>query len=392
MKKLFAAIVVLAMLVSMFAVVSHAADFFFQYDGAYLTNDEGVKTHNPPHVPTEEDKNVFDAMATGEIGSIYGLGFGWFHIQGWVGSVSEYEDLGYQINGGEIDWGHKITGEDGLAKAAGWAYCHRYNVTIPIQEGTVTMNFFTKAGDSTTLVKTITYVNEEASGPVFERKSIGSNDTSPANAIWLNQDGEYTAVKFTTTGEIGGIEFSYWASNPDTGTGPRGAVKVELFAFDKNYDTTVAKSPVYTKEFAWIGDNNPALSLQFDEPVGAGTYILRVTIFGETATGVDKETAYLVLPDAVGEFDTAKFTFYNNVGEKGAQVDARVTNITLLGPSSIRDEEYFATNPADTASEQQQGDDTPETPQTGDSTVIVIFALVAVIALAATVLVKKRSF
>lgn len=388
MKKLFAAIVVLAMLATTFVVVSYAK-VAFQVDGAYLTNDSDPKsTHSQPWIANESEKDVAAGANSGDLGTVYNLGYSYFHIQGWLGDdTDDYSDIGYQINDGEILWGQMIP-EDGLAAAAGWTYCARYNVTIPLQEGSVAINFYKKVGAAETVVKTISYVNSEPTGSTFDRKSIGANSGDPAKAIWLNEDGEYTAVKFTTTGKIGGLEFSYWASNPNA-TGPAGQVKVELFAFDTNFDVSVGKTPVYSKDFGWNGDNDPAFSLQFDDALEAGTYILKVTIFGETATGVDNETAYIVLPDAVGDFDTAKFTFYNNVGENGAQVDARVTNITLLGPDNISEAEYFAANPADGTS--GGSGDTPVTPATGDNT-MVIFALVAVIALAATLFIKKKAF
>ncbi|MBO7503245.1 MAG: hypothetical protein J6U38_02660 [Clostridia bacterium] len=380
MKKLFAAIVVLAMLVSMCAVVSYA-NTHFQIDGAYLTNDsDPVLSRSQPWVPVEGEKDVAAGSAAGDLGSIYGLGFSYFHIQGWWGDDDDdYTDIGYQFNDGEITWG-QIQVQPELAAAAGFKYCARYNVTLPIQEGSVDVKFYKMVGDKASVIHTISYVNEEPTGTVFERKSIGNNDASPANAVWLNEDGEYFAVKFTTTGEIGGVEFSYWASNPDTGTGPRGSVKIEFYAFDTNADTTLSKAPVYAQNFDWIGDNNPALSFQFEDKLAAGTYILKVTIFGETATGVDKETAYIVFPDAVGDVDDSKFEFINTNDHN--------VNITLFGADNISNDAYFAANPADGAA---PSDGTPATPDTGDS-VMVIFALVAVLALAATVVLKKRSF
>ena len=385
MKKLFAAIVVLAMLATTFAVVSYA-NVAFQVDGAYLTNDSDPKsTHAQPWIANESEKDVAAGANAGDIGSVYELGYSYFHIQGWLGDdTDDYSDIGYQINDGEILWGQMIP-EDGLAAAAGWKYCARYNVTIPLQEGSVAINFYKKVGSAETVVKTISYVNAAPTGESFDRKSIGTNSGDPGKAIWLNEKGEYTAVKFTTTGEIGGLEFFFWASNPDTGTGPRGTVKVEMFAFDSNFDTTVGKTPVFTKNFDWNGDNNPAFAMEFDEKLAAGTYILKVTIIDDNATAVDNETSYIVFPDATGDIDTAKFTFYNNVGKDGAKDDSKVTNITLLGPDNIAEADYFAANPADTV---PGGSDTPAT---GDNTV-VIFALVAVIALAATLFIKKKAF
>ncbi|MBP1588454.1 MAG: LPXTG cell wall anchor domain-containing protein [Clostridia bacterium] len=381
MRKLFAAIVVLAMLVSMFAVVSHAANSRFHIDGAYLTNEANPsESHAKDWVPNAEEKDVQTGAQAGDIGYVYGLGYSYFHIQGWWGDAEDFTDIGIQHNNGEIVWGY-LKPDPGLAANAGLNYCARYNVTLPLQEGTVELKFYKKAAGGETVIATIKYVNEKSEGIVFEEKSVSGNSTVPGESVWLNEDGEFAAVKFTTNGEIGGVSISYWASNGTNG--PLGSFRAELFAFDTDNDTTLGdnKQPVASTVVDWQDNNKPAFKWKLDKALKKGTYILRFTIFGDDATGVSQETAYVVFPAVNGEVDENKFEYFGTSDRK--------FNFAIHGSRDIAD--FYGVNPADGTPSGDGDDPVTPAPATGDNT-MVIFALVAVLALAATLFIKKKSF
>ena len=385
MKKVLVSILAIAMLATLFSVVSFA-NGHFQIDGAYLTSDpEGVAAKATPWIPVDPEKDVMGLAAADDLGNIYGLGFTHFHIQGWWGDSEDYTDLGIQYNDGEIAWGNMIPGEAGLAAAAGWAYCNRYNITVPLQDGKVAMKFYKKTADGQEVVKTINYVNEESDEITYDLKAISGNDGDPGNAVWLNEDGEFCAVKFTTTDEIQGIDLFFWASNGSNG--PLGTFKGELYKFDANIENSLSKSPVASKTHAWTADNTPGFNWRLDENLAAGTYVLKFTIVGDTATGVNQETAYVVFPAVNGEIDETKIEYYNTNVK---------FNFGVFGNSRISLNDFFAVNPEEGTPATEPGTEPatePATiPQTGDFSV-AMFAVIAVLAMgAAVVFMKKKVF
>ncbi|MBO7503244.1 MAG: LPXTG cell wall anchor domain-containing protein, partial [Clostridia bacterium] len=218
-------------------------------------------------------------------------------------------------------------------------------------------------------------------GIVFEEMSVSGNSTVPGESVWLNEDGEFAAVKFTTNGEIGGVSISYWASNGTNG--PLGSFRAELFAFDTDNDTTLGdnKQPVASTVVDWQDNNKPAFKWKLDKALKKGTYILRFTIFGDDATGVSQETAYVVFPAVNGEVDENKFEYFGTSDRK--------FNFAIHGSRDIAD--FYGVNPADGTPSGDGDDPVTPAPATGDNT-MVIFALVAVLALAATLFIKKKSF
>ncbi len=386
MKKVLAAILTIAMLATLFGVVSFA-NGNFQVDGAYLTNDpEGVDAKTTPWIPVASEKDVMGLVAGGDLGNIYDFGFTHFHIQGWWGDSEDYTDLGIQYNDGDITWGLMVPGEAGLPAAAGWAYCNRYSFTVPLQAGRIEMKFYKKTADGQEVIKTINYVNEESDEITYELKAISGNDGNPGNAVWLNEDGEFCAVKFTTSDEIQGIDLFFWASNGSNG--PLGSFKGELYKFDTNIENSLSKAPVASKTHAWAGDNNPGFNWRLEENLPAGSYVLKLTIVGDTATGVDKETAYVVFPAVNSEIDGTKFEYYNASAS---------FNFGVFGNTKVSLNDFFGTNPEEgTVPATQPGTEPatqPETvPQTGDFSV-AMFAVIAILAMgAAVVFMKKRSF
>jgi len=381
MKKVLVAIVAMALMVTLFGVVSNANGALC-IDGAYLTSDpDGVAAKTTPWVPTADEKDVMSLAANGDIGNIYGLGYTHFHIQGWWGDSEDYTDLGIQYNDGDITWGLLIP-DEGLPAAAGWAYANRYNITVPLQEGKIAMKFYKKTADGQEVIKTINYVNEESDEVTYDLKAISGNDGDPGKAVWLNEDGEYCGVKFTTTDALGGVDLFFWASNGTNG--PLGSFKGEIFKFDTNIENTLAKDPVASKTHAWTADNTPGFNWRFDEPLEKGTYVLKFTIVGDTATGVDKETAYVVFPAVNSEIAEANFEYVNT--------DVKF-NFGVFGNSRVSLNDFFAANPEEgTEPATQPGTEPTTIPQTGDFSV-AMFAVIAVLAMgAAVVFMKKRSY
>lgn len=381
MKKVLVAIVAMALMVTLFGVVSNANGALC-IDGAYLTSDpDGVAAKTTPWVPTADEKDVMSLAANGDLGNIYGLGFTHFHIQGWWGDTEDYTDLGIQYNDGDITWGLLIP-DAGLPAAAGWAYANRYNITVPLQDGKIAMKFYKKTADGQEVIKTINYVNEESDEVTYDLKAISGNDGDPGKAVWLNEDGEYCGVKFTTTDALGGVDLFFWASNGTNG--PLGSFKGEIFKFDTNIENTLAKDPVASKTHAWTADNTPGFNWRFDEPLEKGTYVLKFTIVGDTATGVDKETAYVVFPAVNSEIAEANFEYVNT--------DVKF-NFGVFGNSRVSLNDFFAANPEEgTEPATQPGTEPTTIPQTGDFSV-AMFAVIAVLAMgAAVVFMKKRSY
>ena len=169
MKRRISLLLVIALLVSMVHLPVTAAGTqvraFMNVDGAYFTS----RTEEISFIAEDGDKDVRnEALGSGDLGSIYGLGYRYFHIEGWVADDDEFGDFGYSINGGDIVWGACYSAEAGLNSAAGYAYCFRYNLTLDVQEGDVTIKFFKMLSTGETREsKTLTYSNE-ASAPEID--------------------------------------------------------------------------------------------------------------------------------------------------------------------------------------------------------------------------------
>ena len=97
MKKVFAIAIVVAMVLALFVIPSHAGGNLC-VDGAYLTNDADVSGRAQPWVPAEGEPNLAGQTKAGDLGNIYNSGFAYFHAQGWWSDDEELSDLGIQIN------------------------------------------------------------------------------------------------------------------------------------------------------------------------------------------------------------------------------------------------------------------------------------------------------
>ncbi len=313
-------------------------------------------------------------------------------IWGWLGTTSPIQGFGYKINDGELVTGEftVAAGQDVIdaAKAGGATEASRFAIMVPITEGSYTVDAYVIMESGTEKIWTI-IVNKVDEGAKYDAKAIAGNVGDPGQAIWLNTEGEYAAVKFTTTDEVAGATLFFWAS--DGTNGPIGSFKAELYAFDTNVETSFAKAPVAKINHSWTGDNQPVFEWLLTEPLAKGTYILKITIIGESANGQpNPDTAYVVFPAADSAPDAEKFE-YVSVAGKDNKFGGIKFNFAVYGPAGVAAADYYTTNPAEGQSEQPHtGEVTP--PQTGDAAVAMI-AVIAVLAMgAAVVFAKKRSF
>jgi LPXTG-motif cell wall-anchored protein len=342
MKKALAIIVTVAMLVSLFAIASHANNAIC-FDGAFFTN----RTEGLTHVPAEGEKDVKgEAAGNGDLGSVYGLGFSYFHLQGWIADDDDFEDIGYSINGGEIIWGAGIYDANLWDEAGnsrtGIAHNLRYNLTLDVLEGDYTLKLVKKmVGGEEREVKTLKYSNKAPDPNVktYSNKVVGGGDNNIG--VWLQGANTVATIKFTAAGTFNGFGLPiYWASNEGAGNGAFAKITVELFKFANNTENTLAQSPVKAYNLDGKGDNNPAIAFTFDDALEAGTYICRISLANpEDTIEVDgkEKASYLVLPKMnAGNPDEAKFEY---------NVDP--FNVYVTGEDGIAD--FYAANPEETA-------------------------------------------
>ncbi|MBO4325946.1 MAG: hypothetical protein J5950_01590, partial [Clostridia bacterium] len=340
MKKVLATLVAVVMLVSLFSLVSHAEYMGRCFDGAFLTNNAEANTH----VPTSEEKDVKNDAHAGDVGNIYGLGYSYIHVQGWLTDDDEFEDIGFQVNDGEITWG-KGTYDSNIIGLTGGTYALRFNFNITIIEGDVKVTFYEKlkSGDAKE-AHAFTYVNKEPDPNEKKFSNVAILDNGGgAIGTWLNTKNDTAYVEFTTAGAFKGISLGvYWASNPNVPNGPKADWKFELFKFEYNVENTLAQNPVKTKTVTSSADNDPAFKFDFGEEMPAGTYIAKFTITNPDKSEVfvvngeeSSKNPYLVLPK-IDNPDDSKFTYYNDP-----------FNIVLNAEAV--DGAFFLANPEDTA-------------------------------------------
>ncbi|MBP5631137.1 MAG: LPXTG cell wall anchor domain-containing protein [Clostridia bacterium] len=386
MKKVLVAIIAMAMLVSMFAVVSHGADYMGKcFDGAFLTNNDAAATH----VPTAEEKDVKTAAEAGDLGNIYGLGYSYIHFQGWLTDNDEFTDIGYQINGGEIVWGVGAY-DAAIIGLTGGTYALRFNFNVALAEGEVTFKFVEKlANGEAKEAHTIVYFNAPADPNVKQFASTAIVDTgNGAIGTWVQSGKETACVEFTTAAAFNKIGLGiYWASNPVVGNGPKAEWRFDLYKFEYNAEYTLSKAPVKTKSVTSDGDNNPAFSFDLEEEMPAGTYIAVFTItnpeYTESLQAANEtepkdKKPYLVLPKI------------DNPSEENFKYVNDPFNIVLN--AEVIEGSIFVANPADTDAPAEPGTEPETVPQTGDFSV-AMFAVIAVLAMgAAVVFMKKKAF
>lgn len=202
---------------------------------------------------------------------------------------------------------------------------------------------------------------------IFENKAVAKDKDDPGKGTWLNEKGEYAAVEFTTTGVIGGISLNYWASNGSNGA--LGTFTAELFSFNESIEKSMQGTPVASKKIEWAGDNNPAFAINFDTPIATGTYVFKVTIDSDSATGEQDTTAYVVLKPAETAPDGTKFIY-------DTPTSTNPFNFYVQGSSTIANDVFFAASP--------NGN-----PGTADASMIIFIVAAAAIAL---VVLKKKVF
>lgn len=196
MKKVFAVVIALTMLFSLFAITSSAASAF-NIDGAFLTNDPDPNA-NPaympkgPHTPLEDDYDVRTAAAGGDLGNLYDKQYDYLHIQGWYSTDDDLADIGYQIDNGDIVWGKGIYDVNIIAAnppyPTGSAHPLRYNITVPFGKNFGNeLKFYEKLDSgATSMVKSIkwNYYHPDA---LVAKTNIDYAALASANAIVENR-------------------------------------------------------------------------------------------------------------------------------------------------------------------------------------------------------------
>lgn len=191
---------------------------------------------------------------------------------------------------------------------------------------------------------------ETDGGIIWEANYWLGNTDAPGRA-------DITAGAMVNPGEpLLGIGFpTFWSSNSDATDNPKidATIRLTLYKFDMNIETTRAGTPVASAEFTPHGDNNSmqpfsaegtgctvtnylnnqGILLRFAEPLEAGQYYLEVA---EVAQGDGQHDHYLVLPmTKVDEETNAKADYYLN-GVRQNNCTARVLLI-LLGDGVLND-------------------------------------------------------
>ena len=378
MKKVLAAVVAVALMITMFAVVSNAAGGIC-IDGAYLTNDaDPSTTHTEAHKPNEGETGLTMEFFNGDIGDVYNSGFAYLHFQGWWSDDEEIADFGYQFNDGEIVWGQLIFDQNliDVKDLTGHEYPNRFNMTLPLQEGVISFKLYKKyAAGGEEVFHTVTYSNEAGAAVTHYTDKLLSNGA--AIGVWVNAGNPTAYVKFTTAGSFKGFSLPiYWASRPegDNPTGPSATWTAEIFKFAYNTDYTLAQKPVKSVTVTSTADNNPVFNEQWDEALEAGTYIVKFTITNADYVDENNKAPYLVLPQS--DLEVSPVAVYSN--------DAAFT-LKFLGEDVEGD--FFVANPDEVDTPAQT-----EVPQTGDASIAMIAVLVVLAMGAAVVFARKKSY
>ena len=195
-----------------------------------------------------------------------------------------------------------------------------------------------------------TVLTENEGGIIWDARYWFSNPTAPNRADII------TGVMVNPGEPMLGIGFvNYWSSNSDATDSPKidATVRMRLYKFDTNIETTLAGTPVASAEFTPHGDNNcgqpvnvegtgctltsfdnnQGMVLRFAEALEPGQYYLEVA---EVAQGDGQHDHYLVLPMTKVEEETNDKADYYLNGVKQNDLTTRVLLI-LLGDGVLND-------------------------------------------------------
>ena len=149
-------------------------------------------------------------------------------------------------------------------------------------------------------------------------------------------------------GEFKGFgEPIYWASNESSGAGAYAKIRIDLFEYAYNTEYTLQQSPVKSLNLFPLGDNNPVAFFNFDEPLPAGTYIVRYTLTNPEdyiSVGGEEKHPYFVLPKMDSNPDENKFEYSS---------EDQVFNFTVLG--EVINGEFFVDNPTEVSAPITEG-------------------------------------
>lgn len=217
-------------------------------------------------------------------------------------------------------------------------------------------------------------------------------------AYWLSNDNaaggaghtlRTEACMFKTDKKIYSVGCEgFWSSNPASDGQDKADITCKLYKFSYNYENSIAGVPVAEATFTSLGDDNlheafeiAGTNCKIANVGGAGFYLIPnealsagqyIFVVSETASNTSEH--YLVIPSTQEEYDSSMFKFMIN-----NELDPKFT--TRFAVSVEKGGQFVAL--------QNDTEVPSEAPQTGDMTVAV-FAVIAVVALAAVVVFKKR--
>ena len=269
-------------------------------------------------------------------------------------------------------FGHDTVDQGGLMELLGVD-------TLP--EGTYTVSIKGKYTDGSYENLKADFTLQVGEGaPATDKDYIIVPQSNLTDGIWLQTNGQWVGVEFTTTAPFSRVSVpSTWSSRKDANRECN--VVLKLYKFEYNAEYTLSKDPVKSFTYEIESDGVPVCMFDLGESVAAGTYIFTITVEGEKLTGdfSNNDNAYFVLDHAPDGTDTSIVKYLNT---------EKTFCLTVKG--DIVEGEFVVANPADTDAPQQGGDDpvTPP-PATGDAS-LVIFVIAAVAV--ALVVLKKRAF
>ncbi|MBP5312565.1 MAG: hypothetical protein J6112_07020 [Clostridia bacterium] len=157
-------------------------------------------------------------------------------------------------------------------------------------------------------IRAIDLVVGESSGGEYVLVE-GSNDPGYMG-IWLDLDGEYAAVEFQINVPFSSISVDRtWASRADHGI--PATVVLNLYAYDTDLDITLAGTPLETYTYQTVYDNSPGCTLEFSQQMPAGRYVFQIMTVGENLFGDPMNgSAYLVL-DGAWDYDATRLHYIN---------------------------------------------------------------------------------
>ncbi len=140
-------------------------------------------------------------------------------------------------------------------------------------------------------------------GPTVEYVKVNSYNDPGTVGVWVGKGAGHNpkvGVAFNAASSFNSFEFPrYWASNGSNA--PLVTVDVNLYAFDTDFETSVAGTPLYTKTLNPTGDLNAATAFDLGNTCAAGEYVIAVEAVSDTG--------YFVLPNGASAYSSVRLAF-----------------------------------------------------------------------------------